>query len=819
MKRIVTVCLVVVFCLCTTSGIVLAKLSREEELQKIERIRQEIKERGYCWQAGRTSVSALTDEEFQKLLGLRLPPDIEERRARAKAAGKLITAPEGIAFPPSFDWRTQGGVTPVKNQGNCGSCWDFCATAQFESYILIYSGLEEDLSEQQVLSCNTQGQGCDGGWMDTAYEVWMNYGAVRESCMPYHENDTDPCIQTSCEVAATLDDYFYVDENIDAIKTALLDGPVVCAMAVCGTFSSYTGGCYDEDCTEINHGVLIVGWDDTMCNGQGAWIVKNSWGPDWGVDGYFYIKYGSCYIGSYPEALEYTPDQTVHFFYDSHTIDDSGGDGDGYIEVGEPIILPVTILNIGTETATNVSATLRCLTSGVTITDSVATYPDIPKAETRESNSPHFAFTVTSSGPSCGPIRFRLIVNSDQGSSPVNLTLQAGEIITVFNDDFETDKGWTAGLPGDDATTGEWERCDPNGTWWGNQPVQPEDDHTSGGTMCYVTGQSSPGASRGANDVDGGKTTLVSPVIDLSDKESAKLTYYRWYSSNTGSAPNDDDFVVDVSDDNGSTWHNLETLSYSDPGWKKMEFYLEDYISLTNQVKLRFIAQDYDPGSVVEAAIDDVVITTCQAGDQQAPQVTVVQPNGGEILEHGTDYEVRWIASDNVGVTSMTILLSTDGGTSFPDTIAADEPNDSSYIWTVPNIDSKAARIKIIARDAALNEAFDISDGDFTLWGTTSGIEVTGLPKDLTLEVTSTVSEGTARVIFGLPAPSDVKVGVYDVTGRLVKQLVNGHRQAGYYSADWTLTSAGGEDVSAGVYFVRLQAGEKRITSKIIVAR
>jgi C1A family cysteine protease len=808
------------------SALAIAREPTQAELDRIDETRRMIREKGYSWEAGVTSVSHLAPEEFEKLLGLRLPPDFEARKRDAANRGRMIRAVHGMYFPAVFDWRTRGGVTPIKNQGGCGSCWAFCAVAAMESQILIHSGMEEDLSEQAVVSCNTVGDDCGGGWMDTAYDLWINYGAVRESRVPYHEIDTEPCMQESFEVAATLDDYYFVGETVNDIKQAVLNGPVAVAMSVCGGFGSYTSGCYEESCTDINHGVTIVGWDDTMCGGEGAWIVKNSWGPDWGENGYIYMKYGTCLIGYAAQALNYTPGQTVHLFHDSHTLDDAAGDGDGFPETGELIVFPFTVLNIGAETATNVGGHLECLTPGVSVIDSIVTYPDIPKGETRESNSPHFSFTVTPGGPACGQVRFHLVIASDQGASDVNITVQAGEVISVFSDSFETGQGWTAGDAGDDAITGIWEHGDPDPTWWGNQEVQPGTDHTgSPGRRCYVT-EAAGGTSQGTYDVDGGKTTLLSPTIDLSDKGSALLTYYRWYSSNTGSNPNDDAFEVDVSDNDGSTWHDLETLEYSAPAWRRMEFYLEDYITLTDQVKLRFIAQDKGRGgSIVEAAVDDLTIMTCAAGasDTEPPVVTVVAPNGGEVCDYGTNYDIQWTATDNVAVISVTILLSTDSGTSFPDTIAAGEPNDGSYTWPVPDLDSKTIRIKVVAADAALNEGLDASDDDLTLWGTNSGVkapEPASVPDAIVLDVVnSNAIAWASRIVFGLPSASQVTLGVYDVTGRHVAEIARGWRAEGYHVVDWNGARRSGSRVSPGIYFVRLDCREGGMTAKAVITK
>ena len=173
----------------------------------------------------------------------------------------------------------------------------------------------------------------------------------------------------------------------------------------------------------------------------------------------------------------------------------------------------------------------------------------------------------------------------------------------VLVDDMETDQGWTAGVPGDDATTGLWLRADPVGTEY-----QPEDDHTPDpGTLCYVTGNSFPGDSAGAQDVDGGATTLLSPVFDLSGATWAEVSYWRYYVVET---TYDDVFTVDISNDGGASWTDLETVDATTP-WYRARFELDGgALPLTDQMQLRFIAEDTGGGSLVEALIDDVAIFT-----------------------------------------------------------------------------------------------------------------------------------------------------------------------------------------------------------------
>lgn len=175
----------------------------------------------------------------------------------------------------------------------------------------------------------------------------------------------------------------------------------------------------------------------------------------------------------------------------------------------------------------------------------------------------------------------------------------------IFADDFETNRGWTVGAGDDTATAGLWERGDPVGT-----TAQPEDDHSELGTQCFFTGQAARGAQPGTADVDGGKTTLTSPRMDLAGAASARLTYWRWYSNVGGASPGLDTFRVDASSDDGQTWTNIQTVGPATDntgGWVKSDVSLGG-IAATSQVRVRFIAEDADPGSLVEAAIDDVSV-------------------------------------------------------------------------------------------------------------------------------------------------------------------------------------------------------------------
>jgi C1A family cysteine protease len=197
----------------------------------------------------------------------------------------------------SFDWRARGKVTAVRNQGGCGSCWDFAAMAAFESAYLIRNSVTIDASEQHVLDCAGAGT-CGGGWYGPVWGWMMNHKVADEAHLPYAGVDQ------ACP-AALVGSYqdvtwgFVTTGNaiptVEQIKQALCEhGALAVAMEATPLFQAYTGGVFNEpNVTGINHAVTIVGWDDA----NQAWIVKNSWSTGWGEAGYFRIRYGSNSIG------------------------------------------------------------------------------------------------------------------------------------------------------------------------------------------------------------------------------------------------------------------------------------------------------------------------------------------------------------------------------------------------------------------------------------------------------------------------------------------------------------------------------------------
>jgi carboxypeptidase T len=196
-------------------------------------------------------------------------------------------------------------------------------------------------------------------------------------------------------------------------------------------------------------------------------------------------------------------------------------------------------------------------------------------------------------------------VGGNIGTAPFNApaTLYYFETGESFTHDMEADRGWTVGADDDDASTGTWVRVDPYPTG-----SQPGDDHSADGTDCWITGQQQPGDSDGANDIDNGKTTLFSPVYDMSGAESLTFTYWKWYSNDQGSDPNTDYWNVDLSNNSGGTWTSLEHTTASTNAWAQMNFDHFTYFGEAGLVQLRFEASDEGSGSLVEGGVDDFLI-------------------------------------------------------------------------------------------------------------------------------------------------------------------------------------------------------------------
>jgi hypothetical protein len=221
----------------------------------------------------------------------------------------------GSALPASVDWTAKGAVTPVKDQGTCGSCWTFSTTGAVEGAWEIATGQLLSLSEQQLMDCDISkfNNGCQGGFVDLAFKYLEGQVACTESSYPY-EGKQGTCNVTECEIgipAGSVTGYYDVPSNDEkALMEAVAQQPVSVAIeADQRVFQVYTSGILKKACGDsLDHGVLLVGYGTE--DGVDYWKVKNSWGTSWGEDGYVRLERGvkgagKCGIkadASYPEV-------------------------------------------------------------------------------------------------------------------------------------------------------------------------------------------------------------------------------------------------------------------------------------------------------------------------------------------------------------------------------------------------------------------------------------------------------------------------------------------------------------------------------------
>ena len=208
-------------------------------------------------------------------------------------------SPNGKNVPESWDWRDLNAVTPVKDQGQCGSCWSFSATGAMEGAWAIKTNHLVSISEQQLVDCSKKygNLGCKGGLMDNAFQYAVDNGMCSEESYPYTSGKTQTggtCESHICNPIVTITTCADVPPNNQlALKDAVaFMGPISIALdAETKLFQSYKSGVItSESCgTTLDHGVLIVGYGEEKDNGIKYWLVKNSWGASWGDNGYVKI--------------------------------------------------------------------------------------------------------------------------------------------------------------------------------------------------------------------------------------------------------------------------------------------------------------------------------------------------------------------------------------------------------------------------------------------------------------------------------------------------------------------------------------------------
>ncbi len=279
--------------------------------RSLEEIREEIARNGWNFTVDHTWVYDLPDPVKSRMFKGRMPG---HRRRLPEMDVRVLPKSQ---LPASWDWRNINGhayLPPVRDQGTCGSCYAFAATGVTESLFMIGEEVPDtdvDLSESYLMFCLSQYYsgfyGCEGASYDyEELDALTTYGTVEESCFPYDEGATTDC-SAACEnpqMEVRLASWGRIPCNdVEAIKTILYTyGPIDAAVYVTDAFQAYSGGVYNDYLTTCpatpcyqsatNHAVMLVGWNDA----DQAWILRNSWGPTWGEQGYMRIAYHAARV-------------------------------------------------------------------------------------------------------------------------------------------------------------------------------------------------------------------------------------------------------------------------------------------------------------------------------------------------------------------------------------------------------------------------------------------------------------------------------------------------------------------------------------------
>ena len=273
-----------------------------------DRIIDETNAKNLSYTLGHNHFSALNRDEFRSLMNFEnnrmFMGEVSEVAEVSEVTQTHLRTGVSVSYPASVDWRSKGAVTPVKDQGSCGSCWSFSTTGALEGAYAIKNANLVSFSEQQLVDCDLirvggTSLGCNGGDMSSAMDwIGKNNGLCTESAYPYVSGTTktNGACQKSCSIVSGSDvsKPVAVAANSDsAMMTAIAQQPVSIAIeADQSSFQLYKSGVFTGSCgTNLDHGVLLVGYGSSS-NGD-YYILKNSWSTSWADGGYMYIGRGN----------------------------------------------------------------------------------------------------------------------------------------------------------------------------------------------------------------------------------------------------------------------------------------------------------------------------------------------------------------------------------------------------------------------------------------------------------------------------------------------------------------------------------------------
>ncbi len=428
-----------VLCVVTLCFVWAVRAGGELELEPVQRA---IAEKGAHWTAGDRWLRSLQGRDPVELCGT-------WTRQRDPSPRGQPWRPKPTLPPAALDWRDYEGknwVTSVKDQADCGACWAFGALGTLESRIRINwdaPELQIDLSEQYLLACSSGS--CNGWGLNAVHYYLQAYGTSDENCFPYEAVDTTPCEERCTDWQQRMrqiGSYGELPEgDIQAIKQAIMSGPVEAAMSVYEDFFYYESGIYEHVSGGYSggHAVALIGWNDA----DQCWIAKNSWGPVWGEQGFFRIRWGEVDIESWvlwgePVATPY-PSLRITATY----ADDTTGDDDGVLNVGEEGHVWVELVNDPSwADAVGVHGVLSSAVTGVVVLDSLGAFGSVASGSAATNQADPFAVRIDEA--SSDSVSFVLTLQANQsGGYPYQVaraftipvaSVQAGWPVTVTGD-------------------------------------------------------------------------------------------------------------------------------------------------------------------------------------------------------------------------------------------------------------------------------------------------------------------------------------------------------------------------------------------------
>ena len=586
---------ILVLCLCASAA--QAQLTSDD----IAALGSEAEAKGWTFTVGE---SAAARRPLESLCGFKATPEWYEA-FHALHPPKAVSPDNAKDLPAAYDWRTLDGVTAIRDQGACGSCWAFSMMGAFECAIKIHDGVEVDLSEQWLVSCNREGFGCGGSVFLFSYfqdraDATGEIGAVLEEDFPYMAYEAD--CNGPHRRHYWINDFGSAGSSVEQIKQSIYDyGPVSVSFIANSAFHAYSSGvfnaCEPGSIFDVNHAVVLVGWDDAL-GAEGAWIMRNSWDDDWGEDGYCYIEYDCSQIGAFAAYVDFGGDLNVAY-------------NEGLVAAGSPGG-PFAPASQDYDLFNSSGSALEWTASSPE--DWVTIIPGAGSLGSGEGVAVSVALNEYAGSLPIGRHQAMLFFENltDGVVQPRGVSVSV-EPHTVYSFPMDEDPGWTA--------EGQWAFGPPTGN--GSRNPDPLSGYTGANVYGYnLDGDYANGMS---------ETTLTTAALDCSAWFDVHLNFRRWLGVESATY---DRAKVQVSD-NGADWTTVwenPAKTIGETHWTGCTYDISAIAGHQPAVYVRWTMGPSDSSySYSGWNIDDVTLTAQKDGES-AFEFTEV-PRGAMLME------------------------------------------------------------------------------------------------------------------------------------------------------------------------------------------